>query len=779
MQRGKTKFFIKLFAFILFLSTLPIIFVGTFSYIKASDAIYKKVMQEKEQSIYQINTNVEQVLKTVDHSLTYFVNSTFLKDILKEPMEAEQFQNYRQLKHELNYLQTFDTGIEDILILSLEQQWLMNNDGLRNLDHLDIEMQFSDYFQSPSNTYWILERKSSLVSENSIEESEFKENLPPCGYSIKLVKQLPLITSKKTGLSIVSIPSCYLANILTSGSANENIMILDNQFRVLAHSDISLIGKSYADVPLIEKVKETDFLTTGQITANIDMTNYTITYRKSDYNGWIYLSVVSNKELKKEATAIGLFTLYVCLSILAGCLVFSWYGSKRLYKPINHLYKTMMTSIKTSSLQKQTPRDELEAIGDRIHHMLAENIELETKLHGQVDQLKHLFMVRLLDGQLGEEELLMKYLSYDFNEKWKQLCVLTLQIDSLENTKYTPGQKDLLLFTVNNIIEDIIPEDERLIPVLRRDVQVTVILSQHETIEEYEAYIHEIAGNIQSKVREELDLSISIGVSQPFSKLSQSRDAYLEGVEALKYRLKYGMNSILYYKNIETGGSLQTYFPENIKNELFDAIKLGEKEKVEETLTDLISGIFAKDLNPNLYQISLMRLLNDLILLMQTMGVELENLDDKKSLFDQLFELKSVDEIDKWFKDRIIFPLVTSLEERTKSQYKNISDKIIHIIQQEYDTDLTLEAIAERLHYNPNYLSSIFRKETNISFSEYVSMYRLNMAKKWLIESDLSIKEIAEMFQYNNSQNFIRSFKKKEGITPGKFRELNTSRKFE
>ena len=96
---------------------------------------------------------------------------------------------------------------------------------------------------------------------------------------------------------------------------------------------------------------------------------------------------------------------------------------------------------------------------------------------------------------------------------------------------------------------------------------------------------------------------------------------------------------------------------------------------------------------------------------------------------------------------------------------------MIHIIQEEFDTDLTLETIAARLHYNPNYLSSIFRKEMNISFSEYLSMYRINKAKEWLVETKMSVKEISERLNYNNSQNFIRSFKKFEGTTPGKYRD--------
>jgi len=55
--------------------------------------------------------------------------------------------------------------------------------------------------------------------------------------------------------------------------------------------------------------------------------------------------------------------------------------------------------------------------------------------------------------------------------------------------------------------------------------------------------------------------------------------------------------------------------------------------------------------------------------------------------------------------------------------------------------------------------------------------YRLQKAKEWLTTTDKSVKEIAKLLQYNNSQNFIRSFRKIEGITPGKYRTNYRSKK--
>ena len=104
---------------------------------------------------------------------------------------------------------------------------------------------------------------------------------------------------------------------------------------------------------------------------------------------------------------------------------------------------------------------------------------------------------------------------------------------------------------------------------------------------------------------------------------------------------------------------------------------------------------------------------------------------------------------------------------------KSLTDKMLQIVHQSYDQDLSLEAIADQLHYNPNYLSGIFKREYGSNFGDYVLSYRLSVAKRWLVESKMTIKEISERLQYNNPQNFIRFFKKKEGMTPGEYRKAH------
>lgn len=95
---------------------------------------------------------------------------------------------------------------------------------------------------------------------------------------------------------------------------------------------------------------------------------------------------------------------------------------------------------------------------------------------------------------------------------------------------------------------------------------------------------------------------------------------------------------------------------------------------------------------------------------MHLLGIELFEPDGNNMLYDDIFELTTIEEIESWLNTRIVSNMIETLSVREESQYKNISEKIVHIIQQEFDTDLTLESIAGRLHYNPNYLSKDFQK---------------------------------------------------------------------
>jgi AraC-like DNA-binding protein len=373
-------------------------------------------------------------------------------------------------------------------------------------------------------------------------------------------------------------------------------------------------------------------------------------------------------------------------------------------------------------------------------------------------------------------ELIDKLIQYGYEEQvhhWKAMAAFTLQIDKLEHTRYTEQDMDLLHFAIQNMMEELVPAAQRLSPVIIEQTIVTIVGHTDPDQEAFNKFLFSITENVQQQVHKFLDLQVSIGISLPFTDWSNIPRAYREGLDALRLRIKLGEGIIIQYEDVSAGKHyLNLNYPQHIELELIDAIKLADEEQATELLKQFLSAVLAAELTPQEYQVSLARLLNSLLIVLQEAGISLNQIQyTNSSLFEQLTRLHTASDIEQWFRASIMEPMINIFRDRQDAQYHNISEKMIDMIQKFYDTDLTLEQCAAELHYNANYLSSVFRKETNYSFSEYLAAYRFNMAKRWLSETDMTIKDIATKLRYNNPQNFIRSFRKHEGMTPGQYRE--------
>ena len=169
----------------------------------------------------------------------------------------------------------------------------------------------------------------------------------------------------------------------------------------------------------------------------------------------------------------------------------------------------------------------------------------------------------------------------------------------------------------------------------------------------------------------------------------------------------------------------------------------------------------------------ILNLSNHIIQLGQLLGADLDLFHQNRSIYYHVLQLDHPKDITKILYNQLILPIIDSIQNTTDHEMKSLTDKMLQIVHQSYDQDLSLEAIADQLHYNPNYLSGIFKREYGSNFGDYVLSYRLSVAKRWLLESKMTVKEISERLQYNNPQNFIRFFKKKEGMTPGEYRKAH------
>ncbi|MBQ4062100.1 MAG: response regulator [Christensenellaceae bacterium] len=105
----------------------------------------------------------------------------------------------------------------------------------------------------------------------------------------------------------------------------------------------------------------------------------------------------------------------------------------------------------------------------------------------------------------------------------------------------------------------------------------------------------------------------------------------------------------------------------------------------------------------------------------------------------------------------------------------SIIEKTKQFIADNYsDRDLSLQKTAEHCAITPNYLSYIFKQNTDMNFSEYLSQFRIKKAEELLLFTDKTVYEIAELVGYDNSAYFCTVFKKTVGHTPSFYRSKNS-----
>lgn len=103
----------------------------------------------------------------------------------------------------------------------------------------------------------------------------------------------------------------------------------------------------------------------------------------------------------------------------------------------------------------------------------------------------------------------------------------------------------------------------------------------------------------------------------------------------------------------------------------------------------------------------------------------------------------------------------------------SVLDDVLHYIQHNYASNITLETIAPLFGYNRSYLGKIFTKKMGQNFNSYVDFVRIEKSKELLLKDDLKVYTIAERVGYKNVDYFHIKFRKYVGQSPAEFRKKN------
>ena len=108
---------------------------------------------------------------------------------------------------------------------------------------------------------------------------------------------------------------------------------------------------------------------------------------------------------------------------------------------------------------------------------------------------------------------------------------------------------------------------------------------------------------------------------------------------------------------------------------------------------------------------------------------------------------------------------------RRESDAAALAENVRTYLQENYDKPVDFSALAESMAVSAPYLSKMFHEQTGTSPSRYLNDLRMRQAKKLLMDTSLTVREIAARVGYSDPFHFSRNFRNTVGCSPARFRD--------
>ena len=155
------------------------------------------------------------------------------------------------------------------------------------------------------------------------------------------------------------------------------------------------------------------------------------------------------------------------------------------------------------------------------------------------------------------------------------------------------------------------------------------------------------------------------------------------------------------------------------------------------------------------------------------------NILEKVAFRIGIHKLMRVDEHESWDDAvKYLYDLGSILFEIQEQEQEERAQDVIGLIQKHINDnihiqdELSLIRLADLVHFNPSYLSRLFKQVVGMNISDYISDIRVKKAKQMLENPGIKISSVAESLGYGTATNFTRFFKKMTNMTPQEYRDF-------
>lgn len=275
--------------------------------------------------------------------------------------------------------------------------------------------------------------------------------------------------------------------------------------------------------------------------------------------------------------------------------------------------------------------------------------------------------------------------------------------------------------------------------------------------------------NCSDYVKTQFGFSLTAGISAKNSGENSIHKCYKQALHALSYAKFFNVHTVTTFESISTSNNIYAFSIEQ-EMQLLNFVRSGDNTKACALINEILDHSI-KNSNSDINATKV--LIYDIFASLMKSNSNVDNsVFDLKQL-DVMLEEHTVQELYAYIKEKIN-TLCQANEEHNAQNTGSIEKLIYKYIEENYhDRNLSVTMIGDHFKTTPAYLSKIFKTRTNQSILDYINYCRVKKSKEYILSGEYTLDKIATLVGYWDARALLRAFKKVEGITPSKFREMN------
>ncbi|GGG86062.1 helix-turn-helix domain-containing protein [Paenibacillus radicis (ex Gao et al. 2016)] len=736
---------------------------------RANDSLLKQVR-------YTIDNQID-LMKRLNMELTWNSKLQSLINSTGKPSEA-QFGAY-QLVKEFRTYKTSYASIDEFYVA-----WEQGASILRPGNVRDLPTAFQTIHQTGTMTYegWLDTIRKSASNRFTLLP---RGDAPDTKQSIAYITHLPKdLSGQETGTVVV------MADTVRFSAAIENISGFSGGQALVLNADNEVLLSNKPVTEEITRLLQNHLNGISQASASETDGDLELFYMSSAVSDLKYMLVIPSNIYWQKAEYVRKFTYISIVISILGAVVLTWFFMRRNYSPIKQIVQSLMDR---SAQEERVEWNELSFIERAITRTRSEKEQIATELKIHQHALRSNMFNRLLKGRV---DTLVPYeeafQSFGIELQSDQFAVILFAVENGESiSSELPGldggaKMKLLQFIITNVVEELSGQQGHYGYVAEIDDMMACIVNLSEAdAGGRKDELQQIASEAQRfLMRFQMDLTVSI--SGTHTSLPGIAEAYQEAVDAMEYKMVLGKKGIIHYDDIrfDNGEAVQSgyYYPLQVEQQMINFIKAGDFAQASYYMNDIMQRNFAQP-------IMSLTLAKTLIFnLVGTMAKAINELGDGESSLlgdnplwmekilacDTIQEMQT--ELQQLLGEVCVFAAARNeshmTQERAES-LRGLAQDVVRYIEEEYrDPNLNVNMIGERFDLKGSYLSKLFKSQIGEGLLDYIHKFRIEQAKELIRCKQSSISDIAKQVGYNEAATFIRVFKKFEGITPGKYKEM-------